>query len=160
MGKENQSVDSVDNFIPQQQSVTEFNCLAKNKKLNRRKIVKGRPDMFALIKKRKFLAVLTEQRPALRSKNGFSNPSILNSVKEIMNKNNLLKFITTKNSKRIQTNFYENFMSEELEDSLQGGRSRNRLRRSSAVVLKDMEKTNYLSGLRENQIKNGQLRPS
>ena len=42
----------------------ENNCpMNRQKRMNKRRIVKGRPDVLTLIKKRKFLTALVEEQP-------------------------------------------------------------------------------------------------
>ena len=84
----------------------ETNCpQARQKKMNKRRIIKGRPDVLTLIKKRKFLTALAEEQPPVE-KCPNSQAEIRNTINEILNKNTLLKYITTKNDQQIQKNLY------------------------------------------------------
>lgn len=69
------------------------------KKPNKRRIVKGRPEMYAVTRRRAFLVNVLEEKPEGKPKG---------IIHELLNKNNLLKFISTHNEKAETHNLYDN----------------------------------------------------
>lgn len=107
--------------------------------------------MYALVKKRKFLTALADDKLPLQEE-GSNQVAIRHTINEILNKNNILKFITTKNHNLHPQNFYDNLIKDETDRNgdFSQRQSRFKFRRTSAALLKH---TNYPTEHGEKEVK-------
>ncbi len=123
LGKENEVVERP--FLRSCTQASDRDSVKPSKKLNRRKIVKGRPEMYVLMKRRKQMGNFPEDYP-------LSN--ITNQPADAAHRQSLLRLVSTKHNTFIQ--------GEPPKDESGNGL---RMRRTSLAQFCNIEQTQYMT---------------